>query len=69
MSPFHVELDQPYAKAKAAFICEFQRRYVAAVLAKTGGNVSAAARVARADPSAFRRLMRVAEVPPRRGAR
>jgi integrase len=54
-----------HAVAKAKFLREFRQRYVAALLAKTGGNVAAAARIARTDPSAFRRLMRGAEVSPR----
>ena len=55
------DLDRPYNEAKERFVREFKRRYVAALLAKTGGNVSEAARLARVDRSAFRRLRRDAE--------
>lgn len=53
-----VDLDRPYAVAKAGYLRAFKRAYVAALLARTGGNLSAAARLAGVDRSAFRRLRR-----------
>lgn len=48
---------QDFQSAKRAAIDEFERAYIEEVLAETGGNVSAAARLAGAERRAFTRIM------------
>jgi two-component system response regulator HydG len=52
----------PYAQAKKLAIRAFERRYLSALLEKSGGNVSEAARAAGVDRSNFRRLLKQYEV-------
>lgn len=47
-----------FAEAKAQAITEFERRYLAAVLQRAGGNMSLAARIAGKERSRFCRLVR-----------
>lgn len=63
---FTIELDTQilsYGSVKDAVVREFQRAFVADVIARSGGNISAAARLARMDRSGFRRLIRQSKVP------
>lgn len=53
-------LDLPYAEAKRRALVEFDRAYLEATLARAGGNVSEAARLAGLDRSNFRRAMKKA---------
>jgi len=53
-----VRSDLPYAEAKAAVLHELERRYLADVLARTGGNLSAAARESGIDRKHLRALAR-----------
>jgi transcriptional regulator with PAS, ATPase and Fis domain len=49
---------QPFRAAKADAVAEFERSYVRAMLARTGGNVSQAARLSKQERSAFGKLVR-----------
>jgi DNA-binding NtrC family response regulator len=53
-----IRSDLPYAEAKAAVLHELERRYLADVLARSGGNVAAAARAAGLDRKHLRTLAR-----------
>ncbi|HEU0036694.1 MAG TPA: sigma 54-interacting transcriptional regulator [Kofleriaceae bacterium] len=53
-----VRSDLPYAEAKAAVLHDVERRYLADVLARTGGNLSAAARISGIDRKHLRTLAR-----------
>ncbi|MBP6630643.1 MAG: sigma 54-dependent Fis family transcriptional regulator [Kofleriaceae bacterium] len=53
-----VRSDLPYAEAKALVLHELERRYLADVLARAGGNLSAAARAADLDRKHLRTLAR-----------
>ena len=53
-----VRSDLPYAEAKALVLHELERRYLADVLARTAGNLSAAARVSGIDRKHLRTLAR-----------
>jgi transcriptional regulator with GAF, ATPase, and Fis domain len=46
---FHFELGKSYRETRARYDAEFERRYVKWILARHGGNVSAAAREAKMD--------------------
>jgi len=48
----------PYAEAKQSAVHTFERRYLGALMRKSSGNVSEAARAAGMDRSNFRRLLR-----------
>ncbi len=52
----------PYAQAKKLAMRAFERRYLSALLEKSGNNVSSAARSAGVDRSNFRRLLKQYEV-------
>ncbi|MCU0700641.1 MAG: sigma-54 dependent transcriptional regulator [Myxococcaceae bacterium] len=52
----------PYAQAKKLAMRAFERRYLSALLDKSSGNVSSAARAAGVDRSNFRRLLKQYEV-------
>ena len=52
----------PYAQAKKLAMRAFERRYLSALLEKSAGNVSSAARAAGVDRSNFRRLLKQYEV-------
>jgi DNA-binding NtrC family response regulator len=52
----------PYAQAKKLALRAFERRYLTALLDKSGNNVSSAARAACVDRSNFRRLLKQYEV-------
>src|SRR5690606_27165615 len=51
-------LRMPFAQAKALAVAAFEQRYLTQALARTGGNVSAAALAAGMDRSNFRRLLK-----------
>ena len=53
-----VRADLPYAEAREAVIHTFERRYLADVLARNDGNITAAARDAQVDRKHFRMLAR-----------
>jgi len=53
-----VRSDLPYAEAKAAVLHELERRYLADVLAREGGNLSAASRSSGIDRKHLRALAR-----------
>jgi DNA-binding NtrC family response regulator len=53
-----VRSDLPYAEAKAALLHELERRYLADVLAREGGNLSAASRSSGIDRKHLRALAR-----------
>ncbi len=53
-----VRADLPYAEAKAAVLHEFERRYIADLLARTDGNLSAASRESGVDRKHLRALAR-----------
>ncbi len=53
-----VRSDLPYAEAKAAVLHDLERRYLADVLARTAGNISAAARESGIDRKHLRTLAR-----------
>lgn len=55
-APELVEMD--YAKAKLQVVADFEQRYLVAVMERTSGNVSKAARQAGMDRSNFRRLLK-----------
>jgi len=61
-----VEISLPYADARRQAIHEFERIYVEALLARSHGNVSQAAREAKIDRVYLHRLIRRHR--PRRGA-
>jgi two-component system response regulator HydG len=48
----------PYAEARRRALLDFERDYVATVLARAGGNISQAAREAGLDRSNFKRVLR-----------
>jgi DNA-binding NtrC family response regulator len=52
------EVDRPFRDAKANAVAEFERSYVRAMLARTGGNISQAARLSKQERSAFGKLVR-----------
>jgi DNA-binding NtrC family response regulator len=53
-----VRTDLPYAEAKAVMLHELERRYLADVLAREGGNLSAASRTSGIDRKHLRTLAR-----------
>jgi len=53
-----IRSDLPYAEAKAAVLHDFERRYLADLLARTAGNLSAAARESGVDRKHLRTLAR-----------
>jgi DNA-binding NtrC family response regulator len=53
-----IRSDLPYAEAKAAVLHDLERRYLGDVLARTGGNLSAAARESGIDRKHLRTLAR-----------
>ncbi|MEW5738136.1 MAG: sigma-54 dependent transcriptional regulator [Myxococcota bacterium] len=53
----------PYVQAKKAAVGAFDQQYLARVLKKTGGNITAAAALAGLDRSNFRRLVKQYQVP------
>lgn len=57
VAPFEL-LDLPHADAKERAIAAFDRAYAEAMLRRTGGNTSQAARAAGMDRSNFKRLLR-----------
>ena len=50
--------DLPFALAKSALVEAFVRRYLADVMARCEGNISAAARAAKLDRKHLRSLLR-----------
>lgn len=50
--------DAPFRDAKANAVAEFERSYVRAMLVRTGGNISQAARLSKQERSAFGKLVR-----------
>jgi two-component system response regulator HydG len=52
----------PYAQAKRLAMRAFERRYLSALLERSGNNVSSAARAAGVDRSNFRRLLKQYDV-------
>ncbi|HVK78134.1 MAG TPA: sigma 54-interacting transcriptional regulator [Kofleriaceae bacterium] len=56
--PLAVRTDLPYADARQAVVHAFERRYLADLLARTGGNLAAAARLADVDRKHLRTLAR-----------
>jgi two-component system response regulator HydG len=54
--------DLPYPKAKKQALAIFEQAYLEAVLRRTGGNVSEAARQAGLDRSNFRRVLKKADI-------
>jgi DNA-binding NtrC family response regulator len=50
--------DLPYAQAKQSALHSFEKRYLGALMRKTEGNLSEAARLAGMDRSNFRRLLK-----------
>ena len=50
--------EHPYSEARKKALWDFERRYVEAVLAKTGGNITQAAKLAALDRSNFKRVLR-----------
>ena len=53
-----VRTDLPFAEAKQLVLHDFERRYLADVLARADGNVTAAARLADVDRKHLRTLAR-----------
>jgi DNA-binding NtrC family response regulator len=53
-----VRSDLPYADAKAAVLHDFERRYIADLLAREDGNLSAASRASGVDRKHLRTLAR-----------
>jgi DNA-binding NtrC family response regulator len=53
-----IRSDLPYAEAKAAVLHDLDRRYVADILARTGGNLSAASRESGIDRKQLRAMAR-----------
>jgi len=60
-----IELALPYKQARAAVVDAFEAHYLDALLARTGGNVSAAARVAQMTRSHLIELLQKREPPKR----
>ena len=58
MAALPVNLEVPLRSAKAALVAEFERAYVGALLKKTNGNVSQAARIAGMDRMSIHRIAR-----------
>jgi DNA-binding NtrC family response regulator len=58
-----VDLDVPFKQAKELLVAEFERRYLAALLAWSGGNVSRAARRAKMDRMNLHRLVQLYGIP------
>ena len=56
--PLAVRSDLPFAEAKEAVLHGFERRYLRDLLARTGGNLSAAARESGVDRKHLRALAR-----------
>ena len=52
-----VRSDLPFKEAKDAVVTQFERRYLEDVLARHGGNLSAAARFAQIDRKHLRTLL------------
>lgn len=53
-----VEAHCAFAEAKARAIAEFEQAYLCRLMAETGGNVSAASRLAGKERRAFARLLK-----------
>ncbi len=53
-----IDVDLPFKEAKARIIDAFEREYIAALLKRHGGNLSAAARAAEIDRKHLRELLR-----------
>ena len=53
-----LDLDQAFQPAKARAISAFERLYITRLLARTGGNISMAARLSRKDRSALNKLVK-----------
>ena len=51
-------VDHPFRYAKANAVAEFERSYVRTMLARTGGNITQAARLSNQERSAFGKLVR-----------
>lgn len=63
MGPVVLDVDSddshaPFRDAKANAVAEFERSYVRSMLARTGGNISQAARLSKQERSAFGKLVR-----------
>lgn len=63
MGPVMLDVDNddshaPFRDAKANAVAEFERSYVRSMLARTGGNISQAARLSKQERSAFGKLVR-----------
>jgi DNA-binding NtrC family response regulator len=52
-----VALDEPYHPAKDRIIATFERDYLSQLIARAGGNMSKAARLAKVDRTTLYRLM------------
>ena len=52
------DLDQAFKLAKARAVAQFEKSYLTRLLARTGGNVSLAARLSRKDRSAVTKLLK-----------
>jgi transcriptional regulator with GAF, ATPase, and Fis domain len=52
-----VDLSQPFKKAKEGAVAQFERAYLTALLEKTAGNISQAARIAQTDRTYLSRLL------------
>jgi DNA-binding NtrC family response regulator len=64
-----VDLDLPFKDAKDRIVSDFERRYLTALLAWSGGNVSRAARRARMDRMNLHRLVQPYGIPAGRALR
>lgn len=56
-------LERPYSEARLAAVSAFERAYVEALLARSGGNLALAAKTAGLDRSNFKRVLRRARLP------
>jgi DNA-binding NtrC family response regulator len=56
-SVLHPDVDQPFHDAKAEAISQFEKEYLRALLARTRGNISQAARVAGIDRKTIHRML------------